>query len=147
MCLSIRVSGLQQEDLEILGRLPSLCYLDLTVDHEDLGIHGRFTIGACSFPCLIRCTLQRFGGPVVFQHEAMPRLAELRLEFPVQETREINSGFDLGLGNLLLLQDVHVWFRSGGASKEVVKEAKAAVMHAIELHPNHPTLRVREYFP
>ena len=139
----IKVRGLLQQDLEILGRLPALRHLDLLVGHEDLGIHGRFTVGACSFPCLVWCSLLGFGGPVVFQKGAMPRLADLLLEFqllPVQETREINSAFDLGLGNLLSLQNVQVWFQSGGFSEEVVEEAKAAVRHAIQVHPNHPIL-------
>jgi hypothetical protein len=139
--LYIGVRGLQQQDLEILGRLPALCDLFLTVDHEHQQIHGRFTVGSCSFPCLVHCRMEGFGGPVVFQQGAMPRLAELELEIPVRETREISGGFDLDLGNLLSLQVVEVWFRSGGASKEEEMEAKAAVMHAIELHPNHPTLR------
>ena len=80
---------------------------------------------------------------MVFHKGAMPRLADLLLEFqllPVQETREINSAFDLGLGNLLSLQNVQVWFQSGGFSEEVVEEAKAAVRHAIQVHPNHPIL-------
>jgi len=131
----------QQEDLEILGRLPALWHLDLTVDHEDLGIHGRFAVGDCSFPCLERCTFQGFSGSVVFQQGGMPRLTELQLELLVRQAREINSGFDLGLGNLPLLQDVRMWYRSGGASTEEVKEAKAAVMHTIKVHPNHPTLK------
>ena len=80
---------------------------------------------------------------MVFQKGAMPRLADLLLEFqllPVQETREINSAFDLGLGNLLSLQDVIVCFRSRDSSEEEVEEAEAAVRQAIEVHPNHPRL-------
>ncbi|WVZ87973.1 hypothetical protein U9M48_034544 [Paspalum notatum var. saurae] len=142
--LIIGVRGLQQEDLEILGRLPALRYLELTVDHEDLGIHGRFTIGACLFPCLLRCGLEGFGGPVVFQQGAMPRLAELWLVIPVQETKEIIGGFELGLGNLSSLRLIKVWFQSRGASKERLEEAKDAVKHATLVHPNHITLDIKD---
>ena len=141
--LNIEVRGLLQQDLEILGRLPALRDLDLRVGHEDLGIHGRFSIGACSFPCLVHCLLWGFGGPVVFHKGAMPRLTDLQLKFqflPVQETREINCAFGLGLGNLLSLQDVIVCFRSRDSSEEEVEEAEAAVRQAIEVHPNHPRL-------
>jgi hypothetical protein len=140
--LHINVMGLQQEDLEILGRLPALYHLELRVGHMGLGIQGRFTIGACSFPCLVRCRLWEFGGPVVFQHGAMPRLVHLELCFTVQGMTEINGGFDLGLGNLPSLQRLEVYLRSGGASKQAVKEVEAMLTHAIEVHPNHPTLDI-----
>jgi hypothetical protein len=74
--LQIRVKGLQQEDLEILGRLPALCSLHLWVDHEDLGIHGAFVVGACSFACLVICSLWGFGlseGPWCFNKEPCQR--------------------------------------------------------------------------
>ncbi|CAD6268899.1 unnamed protein product [Miscanthus lutarioriparius] len=143
--LDIAVKRLQQEDLEILGRLPALGYLDLRVGHKDLGIiHGRFLVGARSFPWLVHCLLLGFGEPMVFQQGAMPRLVDLSFDFPVQRTREIiNGSFDLGLGNLPSLQDVWVNVRPRGASMEEVREAKAALRHVIEVvHPNHPTLHI-----
>ncbi|CAD6268901.1 unnamed protein product [Miscanthus lutarioriparius] len=143
--LEIRVKRLQQEDLELLGRLPALHSLDLFVSHEDQGIHKRFVVGACSFPCLMHCGLWGFGQPVVFQQGVMPRLRRLGFNFRVQRTREINDSFDLGLGNLPSLQEVYVWVRSGGADVQDVEEAKAAVRHVIEVHPNHPTIRVNNF--
>ncbi|KAF0913001.1 hypothetical protein E2562_019799 [Oryza meyeriana var. granulata] len=140
--LTISVRELTQEDLEILGRLPALRYLDPTVDHEDLGIHRRFTI-ASSFPCLVSCKLMGFGGPVEFQQGAMPSLTQLWLELPVRETREINGGFDLGLGNLQSLQIVRVSLQCEGASNKEVKEAEAAVRYSIKAHRNHPALELR----
>ncbi|KAL6660408.1 hypothetical protein ACP70R_001954 [Stipagrostis hirtigluma subsp. patula] len=137
LSLQISVKWLQQEGLEILGRLPALRYLNLTVDNQELGIHGRFAVVASSFPCLSSCCLWGFGGRVVFQQGAMPRVTELGLGFPAREMEELNGRLDLGLENLLSLQKVEVWFESEGASEEKVKEAKAAVMHAVRIHPNH----------
>ncbi|KAL6654693.1 hypothetical protein ACP70R_008158 [Stipagrostis hirtigluma subsp. patula] len=139
MDLFICVRELQQEGLEILGRLPALRRLGL-----DLEITGRFVVGAGLFPYLVECKLggEDEGHVVLFQQEAMPMLKSLELTMAVRETREINGGFDLGLGNLPSLQDVEVWFRCGGASEEEEEEAKAAMGHAIEIHPNHPTLEV-----
>ncbi|KAL6654690.1 hypothetical protein ACP70R_008155 [Stipagrostis hirtigluma subsp. patula] len=138
-CLSyllIRVRDVQQEGLEILGSLPALRCLILYVE-----VPGRFVVRAGSFPCLVCCELWGGGGHVVlFQQGAMPKLTSLGLLIPERETREINGGFDLGLGNLPSLKDVQVGFNPKGASKEEVQEAKAAVRHAIEIHPNHPTL-------
>ncbi|KAL6654694.1 hypothetical protein ACP70R_008159 [Stipagrostis hirtigluma subsp. patula] len=133
--LEISVWELQQEGLEVLGRLPAVRCLKLV-----LGIPERFVVGAGSFPCLVRCYLRGDIGHVVFQQGAMPKLSSLELWFHVREMREINGGFDLGLGSLLSLQDVEVRLRPGDASEEEVEEAKAAVRHAIEIHPNHPTL-------
>ncbi|KAL6908222.1 hypothetical protein ACP4OV_002392 [Aristida adscensionis] len=140
--LDIRVRVLKPEGLEILGRLPALRFLSLSVDHEKLDIHERFAIDASWFLCLVRCFLWGFGGPVVFQQGAMSRLTELWLDFHVWETRELNGNFDLGLGNLSSLQNIEVWFGSERASKDEVKEAKDAVVDAIKLHPNHPTLLI-----
>ena len=140
--LKIEARRLQQEDLEILGRLPALCYLGLKVDHEDLGIYRRFTVAACSFPCLLNCYLSGFGEHVVFEQGAMPRLTSLKLELSVQEAREFNSGFDLGIGNLVSLQIVVVWLQLGGASAQEADEARAAVRQAVEAHPNHPELHI-----
>lgn len=80
--------------------------------------------------------------PVVFQQGAMPRLARLHLAFPVRETREIAGGFDLGLGNLTMLQDVTFLLRRLGASKGEVEEAEAALRHAIQIHPNRPKVEI-----
>jgi len=146
--LKITVKRLQQEDLEILGRLPSLSILFLKVKHQNLGIHGRFVVCARSFPCLVYCDFSGFGEPkgVVFQQGAMPRLEDLVLHFLVQRTRENNNdSFDLGLENLLSLQVVKVWLQSVGASEQEVEEAKAAVRHAIKAHPNHPSLEVNNF--
>ncbi|CAL4987052.1 unnamed protein product [Urochloa decumbens] len=143
--LTISVRELHQEDLEVLGRLPALRYLDPTVDYEDLGIRRRFTVGASLFPCLVSCKFMQFGGPVVFQQGAMPRLAELWLDFPVRETREMNGGFDLGLGNLPSLQTVRVFLQSEGANKMEMKEAEAAVRYSIGIHPNGPSLDIRGF--
>jgi hypothetical protein len=89
--------------------------------------------------------LSGFGGPVVFEEGAMPRLVDLEFDFPVQRTREINGSFDLGLVNLPSLQQVEVWLQPGGAGEQDVEEAKVAVRHAIEVHPNHPTIKVNNF--
>ncbi|KAK3119154.1 hypothetical protein QOZ80_9BG0714760 [Eleusine coracana subsp. coracana] len=140
--LSIAVRELEQKDLEILGRLPCLCRLQLEVDHQDIGIVGKlFTVGCGSFSCLVFCELRGFLRPVVFQQGALPKLRRLAFDFHVREAREIDGtdgGFNLGLGNLPSLEYVGVSFRSAGASQQEVEEAKAALKQATEIHPNRP---------
>lgn len=70
----------------------------------------------------------------------MPRLQTLKFQFSVRGLiRAIasgNGGLDLGLGNLPSLQQVNVHLDSESASNEGVDELEAALMHAIEIHPN-----------
>ncbi|WVZ53575.1 hypothetical protein U9M48_004494 [Paspalum notatum var. saurae] len=142
--LHISVRELRQEDLQTLGRLPALQYLYLGVDHENLGITRRFTVGSCSFPCLVQCQLWQFGGPMEFRRSAMPKLTDLRYSLPVREARGIDGSdgdLDFGLGNLRSLQSLVVSLISEGASEEV-GAVKAAVRHAMEIHPNRPSLDV-----
>ena len=123
--------------------MASLRSLRLAVDNKNLGIFQGFIVGAGSFPYLVFCLFSQFVWPVIFQQGAMPRLRELHLWplFYVREGRGIgssNSGLDLGLGNLPSLQRVVAELRCEGASKEEAKQAKAALTHAAEMHPNHP---------
>jgi hypothetical protein len=143
--LVIAVRELQQEDLEILRRLPALCKLILRVDHEDIGISGKgFIVAAGSFPCLKECWLWGFLCPVVFQQGAMPRLRKLVFQFFVRKAREIagsDGGFHCGLANLQSLMKVDIRVIASGASQGEVEEAKAAVTREAEIHPNRPILR------
>ncbi|TVU23946.1 hypothetical protein EJB05_26335, partial [Eragrostis curvula] len=134
--LYIAVRELHEKDLNVLGRLPALTFLDLLVDHESLGIRERFVVGAGSFPCLVYCVLAGFIVPVVFQNGAAPRLTRFDFDFHVRKVREIagsDDGFDLGLQNLPSLQKVLVSFQSGDASEEEVEEAKAAQLKSIPI--------------
>ncbi|CAN6363494.1 unnamed protein product [Urochloa humidicola] len=145
--LSIAVRELHQADLQILGRVPALRSLRLEVDNKNLGILGGFVVGASSFPCLVSCLLVGFVWPVVFQRGAMPRLKVLLFHwFHVREARGTtcsDGGLDLGLGNLPSLQQVLVDLRTIGANEEEAEQAKAALMHAAEQHPNHPGHYIR----
>lgn len=142
--VSIDVREIRQNDLETLGRLPALYYLDLQVDHHIT--HERFVVRARLFPCLVRCSLWGFLQPVVFERGAMPKLTRLEFTFWVRVTREITDGegggLELGLGYLASLQDICVCFRSEGAGVEEVDEAKVALWHTAEIHPNNPTIHI-----
>jgi hypothetical protein len=143
-CLVIAVRELHQVDLDILGMLPALQYLSLEVDSsKNLCIHQGFVVGADWFPCIVWCYLKQFVWPVVFRQRAMPRLRYLGLfPFYPREARGTNCndvGVDMGLGNLTSLQEVHAYLQCEGASREEAEQAKAALTHAAEMHPNHPS--------
>jgi Leucine-rich repeat (LRR) protein len=136
--LFIAVRELHQVDLEILGRLPSLQYLFLHVDSNNLSNHRGFVVAAGAFPCLVTCYLLHFVWPMVFQQRAMPRLRNLWMaSFYPREIRGISSLF---LGNLTSLQQFEVALLCcEGVSLEEAEQAKAALTHAAEMHPNHPS--------
>jgi hypothetical protein len=48
------------------------------------------------------------------------------------------DGADLGLGNLPSLQMFYADLQSEGVYKEEAEQAKAALTHGAEMHPNHP---------
>ena len=145
-CLLISVRELHQVDLDILGRLPTLHFLQLEVDNKNLGILQGLIVSPGSFPCLEFCYFFEFVWPVVFQKGAMPRLTSLSLWrlFYAREARGIGSsdgGLDLGLGNLPSLQNFAADLKAG--SKEEAEQAKAALTHAAEMHPSHPHHNIR----
>ncbi|KAF8673141.1 hypothetical protein HU200_048689 [Digitaria exilis] len=86
--ISIFLTKLRREDLEILGRLPALRILHLKTRYH----RGGFIFGAGSFPSLVHCRLdwnitEPVAFPVVFQEGAMRRLKRLEFEIHVLETR------------------------------------------------------------
>ncbi|CAN6373126.1 unnamed protein product [Urochloa humidicola] len=138
--LSISLTELQSEDLEMLGRLPALRYLELELDHDNVGDHRSFFFGSGLFPCLVHGEFSRFVWPVVFQRGAMPRLRELSFSHSyVRMAKEMGSN-RLGLGNLPSLRRIAIDFVSECASKEAAKKAKAALRLAKQMHPNRPNL-------
>jgi hypothetical protein len=64
-------------------------------------------------------------------------------QFP---TKDVIEDVDLGLDNLLSLEQVTVRVDCLGATAAEVQELEAVVTHAVENHPNRPTIKMdREY--
>uniref|UniRef100_A0A0E0M0A7 AAA+ ATPase domain-containing protein n=1 Tax=Oryza punctata TaxID=4537 RepID=A0A0E0M0A7_ORYPU len=140
--LSIRLRDLRQEDLKTLGRLPALLSLGLSAGRSEflLTCAGEF---CClrSFSLWIDDSLQ-----LTFQQGAMPRVHSVGLSFRVQDTRDGgNVDFDFGLENLLSLEQALVFLqRTTSTIDSDMERAKSALRHAVQIHPNHPTLEIRE---
>ncbi|KAF8685259.1 hypothetical protein HU200_044081 [Digitaria exilis] len=145
--LTVQIKELQHEDLEILGRLPALQDLTLSLGRykelEICSVGPGLVVGASSFPCLVRCNLWHFVPPVVFRQGAMPRLINLSVTLRVGKTREIAgsmSGFELGLVNLTSLRNIDATFPYDSDSKEDKQEAMAVLMNEAEIHHNRPSI-------
>uniref|UniRef100_A0A0D3H5U9 Uncharacterized protein n=1 Tax=Oryza barthii TaxID=65489 RepID=A0A0D3H5U9_9ORYZ len=141
--LDICLKELRQEDLKALGRLPTLLFLDLDADKSEclLTCAGEFC-WLRSFRLCIKDSLQ-----LTFQLGALPRVEIVYLGyFSMQDTRDGgNVDFDVGLENLLSLELVYVYLRrTTGTIDSDMESAKSALRHAAQIHPNHPTLVIKE---
>uniref|UniRef100_A0A0E0J3V8 Uncharacterized protein n=1 Tax=Oryza nivara TaxID=4536 RepID=A0A0E0J3V8_ORYNI len=108
--LDISFLRLPQEDLQFLGRLPSLLSLKLSVS-----VQGKLLIGADDgFHSLKVFELWIFQCGPVFQQGAMPRVEDIRVW---NTGHRDNAEFDFGLGNLLSLEHIDVTVNCSRATK------------------------------
>jgi disease resistance protein RPM1 len=137
--LSMWVNLLRQEDLELLGALPMLRFLQLKVDPRGTITEEQLVVGAdhrfrslaeFEFKHYTRCWLK-------FARGAMPKLQMLELYFEVRKMEGV--GFDIGLENLASLKHVTVTFDCDGARTKEVDDVALEVWCAIDMHPNGPT--------
>ena len=137
--LHIEVDEVRGEDIQILGKLPALCFLSLEITKARYTRVEKFTIDADAFPCLRDCYFQKFTtAPYMFPRGSMPKLECLWYE---ARALDIGSGeLDVGMAHLPSLHRVGVglWTGKDGSSSKL-EEAKAALRLA---HPNRPALRV-----
>jgi hypothetical protein len=143
--LEISMEELQQEDLEILGRLPALRDLNMWLAELNYGsIFNRreFVVSAGLFLCLVQCKLRGHYERVVFRQGAMPRLTRFELRI----SRVVWSSWtgipDLGFENLSSLLDLHVNLSGGDSGSPCEEKARAALRNMAEIHPNHPSISV-----
>ncbi|CAM0942701.1 unnamed protein product [Alopecurus aequalis] len=136
--LSLEVEGVKQDDLCILGALPSLVVLHLneaaTQSTEVLRISGEVGF---RFLKIFRYSANFQKGDLMFVEGAMPRLQ--KLEFFRLYAFETMSP-DLGIGNLPSLIAVRCDVYGYVGTCRAVKEA---LERAADAHPNHPALLFR----
>ncbi|XP_044984237.1 disease resistance protein PIK6-NP-like [Hordeum vulgare subsp. vulgare] len=139
----IRVKEVQQEDVQILGRLPALRHLWISSTHQTERL---LVIGADGFRSMIALGLHCVPATqLVFQQGALPNAELVRFNLGVQVTKEDGNGhhFGLGLGNLLSLQSASVEIHWDGVTIMEAAKACAAVRSALNAHPNHLSSDVR----
>ncbi|AQK38906.1 hypothetical protein ZEAMMB73_Zm00001d023304, partial [Zea mays] len=137
--LSLAVHAVEAQDLDNLARLPELRYLKL----DGVSWPPRYDTGPDDFRNLRFCDV---GTMLVFHMGAMPRLEELVFGVCVLleqcPTMDVIEDLDLGLDNLLSLEQVTVVVDCSGATAAKVQEVEAVVMRAMENHANRPTIKM-----
>lgn len=143
--LQIVVETIDNEDLHILGNLPTLLYLELCRCHFPV---ERLVVGNRGFQCLKEFSLQVLNGRMglVFTPGAMPEVETLRIEFYARETR-CNHGVDadFGLEHLSCLTHFIVKIQCWDATAAEVESFDSAIKHAVKTHPNHPMLQIQNF--
>uniref|UniRef100_A0ACD5XFU8 Uncharacterized protein n=3 Tax=Avena sativa TaxID=4498 RepID=A0ACD5XFU8_AVESA len=142
--LSINVYEVRPEDIQILGMLPALRYLNLSADSTGVVAAEMHAVTAGAYPCATECYFDCNTAvlPSIFARGAAPRLKHLGFEF---RGEWISRGdIDLGTWHLPSLENVEAVLFTRGATGKEVMEARATVQAAADEHPNRPSLRLIE---
>ncbi|EEC80730.1 hypothetical protein OsI_23201 [Oryza sativa Indica Group] len=127
---------LRQADMEILGRLRML---------RRIGIHDTLLFRKLRF-CTMATTSIRFVPPpaaVTTPVSVMPYLELLHFSLDVHFFKDRKIAFDIGLEHLpSSLRTVKVFVLCHLAKEEDVKEAEAALLHSVSIHPSRPALQL-----
>ncbi|EMS53189.1 Disease resistance RPP13-like protein 4 [Triticum urartu] len=145
--LVITLSKVRPEDIPLLGMLPALRHLSLSVDgygsRPGLVVTEmeKSVVTADAFPCVEVCCFHGIViAPSKFPRGAAPRLKGLHFWFPARWI--VRGDNDLSMGHLPSLKEVWVCLLHRQASDEVVEEADAALRAAAEDHPNRPVIKI-----
>ncbi|RLN04769.1 hypothetical protein C2845_PM13G07640 [Panicum miliaceum] len=146
--LTITVNKFTQDDLEMLGELPSLRFLELEVSGNSTA-QDRFMISNAQhhFQSLEEMKFLHYEGcSMVFAERVMPMLQKLQFFF--QLWKRVGGGLDIGLENLTSLKHITVQVDFYKAKIVEVEDVEAMFKDVVRIHPNYPTLelsRVREW--
>nr|UBY06912.1 NBS-LRR disease resistance protein [Dasypyrum villosum] len=141
--LNINLVEATKEDLRLLGEMPALLHLSITIKTVQ---KERLTVQGVAFPCLkefnlirtFRCESAIY---LTFEEGAVPKLEKLELPFFVS-VAEVH-GFYLGLGHLPFLRDAKVTLCNDvKISSESRSAAAAAIRKEANSHPNRPRLSI-----
>ncbi|GJN03361.1 hypothetical protein PR202_ga20798 [Eleusine coracana subsp. coracana] len=146
--LYIRVKELGQDDLQLLGALPVLRFLNLEARSMPVWLRGggvipapevRLVIGSDHpFRSLAEFEFLGLRSWLVFAQGFMPKLQRLKLDCDVNVMKRNGGWLDVGLENLTSLERICI---TAYPDLEV-EEAKTMIRDVIDIHPNHPTLEL-----
>ena len=138
--LDINLIEVTEEGLRILGEIPALLCLNLSISSVQ---KERLAIQGIGFPCLkefciIRATHCASAIYLTFEEGAMPKLE--KLELPMFISVAEAYGFYLGLGHLPCLRDARVTRCEDYDTPYQSKATVTAIREEANSHPNHPRL-------
>jgi len=130
--LSMALFTIGEEDLRVLGSIPSLSHLEIMVMNPTQGRNKKLVISNV-YPFLFLTNFKIYGTmEAVFLQGAMEKLQTLFLSFKVQETMDQFGDLDFGLENLSSLAHVAVdmnytGFKDWAAAEAAIQQARTEV--------------------
>ncbi|VAI80695.1 unnamed protein product [Triticum turgidum subsp. durum] len=136
---------IEQQDIEMIGLIPNL--IDLTLSLPGTDDAGRFIITREGFQQLQNFELSGSRMGVLFEPGAMPRLKELILDDFIRKPKSAAVDFDFGIQRLSSLARLTVslaCYRSTAAEVEATEDAFKSMAEA---NPNRPILEMTRLYP
>uniref|UniRef100_A0A0D9ZHB7 NB-ARC domain-containing protein n=1 Tax=Oryza glumipatula TaxID=40148 RepID=A0A0D9ZHB7_9ORYZ len=140
--LALTIKEIDQDDLQVLGSIPSLTNLYLCLD-PDQNVERSIAISDIhGFQQLELFTFQSTHTGLMFEAGSMPRLGQLSFGINVANFKSTYGGFCLGIQHLSCLTMVSVSTNRLGAKLGDVEAVEDAFRCMVEAHPNQPTLEI-----
>ncbi|KAL6842891.1 hypothetical protein ACP4OV_027204 [Aristida adscensionis] len=140
--ISITLQTLGEEDLQLLGRMPSLSSLSVKVEQPTQGREKKLVIcNRYPFRCLKKLSILQTM-EVAFAPGAMENLKTLHFAFELRQIMEQFGDSNFGLENLSSLLGISVEMKCSNANPEEVKSLELAIMEAASRNPKYPTLNL-----
>jgi len=143
--LELSVTEAMEEDLGILGKLPSLMHLQFQIQQaptEKIVIHGGMGL---LFPILVnfqfKCQRRMSLQLLIFEVGAMPNLRRLQTETSVALLK-YDGCTHVGMEHLLGLKEICVSMLHGQCSESEIIAAECTLRNIARAHPNRPTITI-----
>ncbi|XP_044452833.1 disease resistance protein Pik-2 isoform X2 [Triticum aestivum] len=139
--LAIGLTKLIEEDLQILGSIPSLSDLSIRIVYWGKVREKRIVIDkGCPFRSLTSFSIKSSGFiDFMFAQGTLQKLQILELEFYVEGIKDQFGDLKFGLENLSSLEHVYVLDCGGGTKGELI----GAIEKELDINPNEPTLTAK----
>ncbi|KAL6654106.1 hypothetical protein ACP70R_007571 [Stipagrostis hirtigluma subsp. patula] len=140
--LSITLQSLGEEDLQLLGSMPSLSSLSVKVEQRSQGREKKLAIcNAYPFRCLKKLSIRQTM-EVAFAPGGMKNLKSFHLAFELRQVMDQFGDLDFGLENLSSLVDISVEMTCSNAEVREVISSEAAIEKAVRRNPNNAKLNL-----
>uniref|UniRef100_A0A0E0LK72 Uncharacterized protein n=1 Tax=Oryza punctata TaxID=4537 RepID=A0A0E0LK72_ORYPU len=143
--LHIYNKRIDQEDLRMLGSIPSLLTLYLFSDEAP---EEKLTISSQGFQFLKFFKIHCYHMGLVFEAGSMAKLEYLHILISAFQVKSWDGNFDFGIQHLSCLTKVYAYINCYGLTAEEAEAAMNAIMVSVDTIPNHPKLQIdRRYAP
>jgi hypothetical protein len=144
--INIILLSLGEQDIQVLGSIPSLSDLIIYVKETTQDRDERLVIGKShQFQCLTKLCMIYPSMEVVFAPGGMQNLKKLHLVFRVKEVMRKFGDCNLGLEHLLSLEHVSLEIFVNNTMPKEVEAVEDEIRKALDMNPGEPTLIIKRH--